>query len=287
MDRTSPDPHNAKFYTILFKNGDIGQNYIYEYIELESKRRKYLPEFGKPMDIIQFLVDNSNYVEEDVVKMGFQLQRVIESGIMIMANRLYSLIVELSLRPDVCKELLNEQLSLIEMNNGSTHIPFEMLDNMVLLDAFIKECFRMSGAKVFMLRISTQDVVMSNGVTIPKGGYIGFNIQAHNRNPKLFGPNANSFDYKRHIRLGMKLSDASLANLIWGAGGRICLARLYSVAIIKLVMAILIRNFEFYPNYRPQGDCNSEDFDTSHYTIFSDRNKTSGLYAVQRSWKHS
>ncbi|OMH83200.1 Cytochrome [Zancudomyces culisetae] len=173
------------------------------------------------------------------------------------------------------------------MNNGSTHISFEMLDEMVLLDAFIKECLRMSGGTAFMLRISTQDVVMSNGVTIPKNGYVCFNIQSHNRNPKLFGPNANSFDYKRHIRLGMKLSDASLANLIWGAGGRICLARLYSVAIVKLVMAILIRNFEFFPNYRSQRNSKSDDFDTSHYAILSDRNKTSGLYAIQRPWKCS
>ncbi|OMH82845.1 Cytochrome [Zancudomyces culisetae] len=283
MDRTSIDIYSENLYSMLFRNGDVGKNYIFEYIELESKRRKYLPEFGKPMDIIQFLVDNSNYVEEDVVKMGFQLQRVIESGIMIIANRLYSLVIELSIRHEECKELLEEQLSLIEMNNGSTHISFEMLDEMVLLDAFIKECFRMSGGTTFMLRNTTQDVVMSNGVTVPKGEYVCFNIQTHNRNPKLFGPNANSFDYKRHIRLGMKLSDASLANLIWGAGGRICLARLYSVAIIKLVMAILIRNFEFYPNYRSRQNSKSDDFDTSHYTILSDRNKTSGLYAIQRS----
>ncbi|OMH83557.1 Cytochrome [Zancudomyces culisetae] len=190
---------------------------------------------------------------------------------------MFNLLVELSLRPDVYKELLQEQHELIKKNGGNNHIPFEMLDEMVYLDAFIKETIRLSGSDPFMPRCTTQEVVMSNGVSISKHQYVSFNIQAHNRDPKIFGPNANKFNYKRHIRLGLKLTDASLANLMWGAGNRVCLARIYAAALMKLMLAMIIRKYEVHANYSVKKNKHGQPAFT-HYTSLSDFCINKGLY---------
>ncbi|OMH80593.1 putative cytochrome [Zancudomyces culisetae] len=281
-EKTSKVIAEETLYTSLYKVGIVGKNHILEYLELETQRRAYLPSYQKPRDIVQYIADNSDTFGMNIQYPLHSLQFVMEMGVAIISTRLHNLIVELSLRPQVYDELGEEQRLSMEkyLDNGSL-IPFEALDEMVLLDAFIKETIRLAGSSSFIPRYVCQDFVVSNGVTIPKNSLVSFNIYSHNRDTSIFGKNASEFDYKRHIRLGLKLTDTDSSNVMWSAGTEVCAAKLYSIYIIKLILSLIIRNYYIRSHCPIASHLDSNK--TSHYSTNTDLSRNSGLYFVSRN----
>ncbi|OMH79763.1 putative cytochrome [Zancudomyces culisetae] len=207
----------------------------------------------------------------------------MELAVVILSIKLYSALVNLSLRPNIYEELLAEQQMLIDKYSSATNaITMDVIDQMVLLDAYLKESIRYSPTSTLMPRACVRDIVLSNGVTIKKNQYVGVNIHAYNRTAEAYGTKPSTFDYKRHIRLGTTLLHSEADAAIWGIGTAACPSKLYTIYTMKLIMALVIRNFRVkhksllgnhgYVNTNPLNDSIFYDIKSKHELVFQIRN---------------
>ncbi|PVU99821.1 hypothetical protein BB559_000380 [Furculomyces boomerangus] len=198
-------------------------------------------------DFIQTIVDNLDFFNLDYKSMyAHSFLKSLNMAYMNTSSKLANVIVDISLNPEMYSKLAQEQILLIK-KYGNT-INLMNLEEMEYLDAVIKESLRLSGTTKSHLKKTEVSYLLSNGYTIPKGSYVGFNLFAHNRNEQYFGENPSSYIPERHINSGTRLLDVSPDNFIWGVGKRMCPAREYAVAQMKLVVAILIRGFQVSQN---------------------------------------
>ncbi|OMH79028.1 Cytochrome [Zancudomyces culisetae] len=256
----------------FFKYKFIRGNYLTKYLETAVMLRTNHPKHTLPRDLVQFLASNKEWFDhKDAHIISYSLLLVIRSGVYLSTVKLHSVLTELSLRKDVLLELRKEQEDI--MSKYGSDLKYAHLDQMIYLDAFIKEVFRLSASAKNLLRRATADITLSNGVVIPKGGYSTFNMHSYNRMHSLFGKNSREFDYKRHVRAGASLSDCSPYNLVWSAGPRICVAREYAVAISKTIMAILIRNYSIENLLKPPKGCEYTplDFKLGSFGLYLER----------------
>ncbi|PVV05203.1 hypothetical protein BB560_000282 [Smittium megazygosporum] len=157
---------------------------------------------------------------------------------------LSNFLIDISLNPYVFKQLEKEQKKII--SKYGEKITTKSLNQMVYLDAAITESFRL-GSNNMSMKQSLQDIILPNGVFMPKASFVKFNSITHNRSSEIFKNQPHDFIPERHFFLGNKLNKISITNLTWGLG-RECPYRKLCSATLKLFSAILIRNYRISQN---------------------------------------
>ena len=97
------------------------------------------------------------------------------------------------------------------------------------------------------------DIVLSDGTILPKGQFVSFPAGPMTRDPQFYDT-PDKFDgfrfYKEAKATNQGNSEFELAaiepgNLHWGIGRLTCPGRWYASAVMKLILALVLREFDF------------------------------------------
>jgi cytochrome P450 len=115
-------------------------------------------------------------------------------------------------------------------------------------------------------RVLLKEVTLTDGLRLPKGQFISFPEEAMMRDAEFFD-DPDTFDpyryYRKHIISGGEHSPYELAeiedfNLNWGYGKGTCPGRWYAAAMMKLMLGIILEDYDIkFPdgqNVRPPNE---------------------------------
>jgi cytochrome P450 len=169
----------------------------------------------------------------------------------------------LAQRKDVQNKLREEIRKARKENNGQD-LGYDDLVSMPYLDAVCRETLRMYSPVTTLMRTARQDIVLPlakpikgiNGedvheIPIPNGTNIHISVLNSNRNPELWGPDAEEWKPERWLNpLPDALIDAHVPGvyshlMTFLGGGRSCIGFKFSQLEMKVVLTLLLESLEF------------------------------------------
>lgn len=133
--------------------------------------------------------------------------------------------------------------------------PWKTIRDLPYLDAVIRESMRINPG----IAIVFERVVPEGGFTLPDGRYlpegtkVGINPYVTNRDYRVFGKDADSFDPDRWLQGKDESTEAfkirerrmkDTVDFVFGGGGRVCLGRYLAILEIKKLVATLYTLFD-------------------------------------------
>ncbi|CAG8666184.1 134_t:CDS:2, partial [Diversispora eburnea] len=108
----------------------------------------------------------------------------------------------------------------------------------------VKETLRVDPPIPLLSRISNKDDFI-NGYFIPKGTRIMIPISTIHKLPSIWGPDPNEFKPSRWLDPSISKINSNYSWIPFLPGARGCIAYKMALNELKVILAILIRNFEF------------------------------------------
>ncbi|THH30755.1 hypothetical protein EUX98_g3424 [Antrodiella citrinella] len=183
------------------------------------------------------------------------LVATISAAFETMSGSMIWFMLAMVMYPETQKKAQDEIDAIV----GRGRLPtFDDFEDLVYVRALFKETLRWHPVgPLGMQHVSTEDDVYE-GYFIPKGTVCIPNIWAINRDPDLWGPDADHFVPDRHIGPDGKLAPSFLdtkeeGHVTFGFGRRICVGRHLARNSLFLMMAYLLWMFKIKPPVGPDG----------------------------------
>ncbi|KAJ3828317.1 cytochrome P450 [Lentinula raphanica] len=211
-------------------------------------------QIGRGKDLISILMkENMKASKED------RLQDVEVIGQSAMARLLHLL----SRHPEV-QDKLRQELVEARTQNGGNDLTYKELTELPYLDAVCRETLRLYAPASIVSRIARKDAVIPlhkpivgtdgteiHEIAVPKGTTIFVSIYNSNRNPDLWGKDANEWKPERWLSdLPDELADARIPGvyshlMTFIGGGRSCIGFKFSQLEMKVVISTLVETLKF------------------------------------------
>jgi cytochrome P450/NADPH-cytochrome P450 reductase len=137
---------------------------------------------------------------------------------------------------------------------GDRVITVNMLSKLVYLDACIKEALRITPSINFFNRTATKDTTLAGKYFIKKGQLVTKLLRPFQRDPKIWGEDADEFRPERMLDGGFeRLSPKSWK--VFGDGLRACLGRGFAEQEMLINIAMVLQKFQVEladPDYKLQ-----------------------------------
>lgn len=222
---------------------------------------------GDGKDIISILMkDNVVADEEDRMaddEIISQLSTFAMAAVDTTSNALSRILELLSLNQNVQDKARAEILEA-KRENGGEDLTYDQLVQLPYLDAVCRETLRLHPSVPFVMRTTRQDTPLSlarsftsldgrdtKEVLVPKGTQLILSIIACNRDPLIWGSDAEEWNPDRWLApLPESVSDAKIpgvySNLMtFLGGGRACIGFMLSQLEMKVVLSFLLESFQF------------------------------------------
>ncbi|CAD6446132.1 7615435c-f8b0-4d97-b05e-86868eac4630 [Sclerotinia trifoliorum] len=205
-------------------------------------------DFKKPVDMLQFFVDNMPNHDPHYQAMLQSAINVaaIHTTSMNVTNTLY----DLAARPEYVKPLREELDSVLSKCDGI--LDKNALVKMRKMDSFLRESQRINPPGVVsMSRKVESDTILSDGTLLPKGCLIACDSWSSTRDPDLWD-DPEKFDGFRFEKLRdipgneskYQFVTTGPRNMAFGHGAHSCPGRFFVANEIKILMAYIIRNYD-------------------------------------------
>lgn len=210
----------------------------------------------EPQDFAQWLLDSAkgSDIEADaiVMKLLFLIVTSIHQSATAAIHAIY----------DVCahRDFMEELRAEVRQEIGTHGWSYTMLLKLRKMDSFLKESGRVnSAALVSFQRLVLTPIRLSNGFTIPAGTHICAAADARSRDPKLyesptefrplrFYKSLSSSHAGAETEAANSFTSVAAGDSWFGTGRQACPGRWYASAQIKLVLCLLLFEYEFkYP----------------------------------------
>ncbi|KAH9934006.1 cytochrome P450 [Epithele typhae] len=228
-------------------------------------------QIGEGRDIIsKLLQENLKASEKDRLpdeEVLAQMSALVLAAMDTTSSALGRTLQTLAEHPEAQARLREEVTNALE-NADSGRLSYDELMGLPYLDSICRETLRMYPPLTelgrFSLRRALQDAVLPVGVPvkgtdgsliteipIPKGTMVHFGIMGANRNPALWGPDANEWKPERWLSpLPEAVTNAPTPGvyshlMTFNGGGRSCIGFKFSQMEMKVVLSTLIRHFIF------------------------------------------
>ncbi|EJD51741.1 cytochrome P450 [Auricularia subglabra TFB-10046 SS5] len=205
-------------------------------------------------DMLERLIDGvrekqgGEVSEEEVVTEAMLL---LTAGADTTANSLTAILYFILTRPDVYKKLMAELDSInaptAELDTGTTidGLPtHDQVKNLPYLNAVIEEGLRLFATNAFGLpRVSSREGFELDGWTIPAGVEVSAPAYTIQRDPRIWGPDADDYRPERWI----DETDSGLKKhmLTFGMGPRACIGKNLAYVQMQLALATSLLRYEF------------------------------------------
>ncbi|TFK22368.1 cytochrome P450 [Coprinopsis marcescibilis] len=190
-----------------------------------------------------------------------QLSTLVFAAMDTTSNTLARTLELLSQHKDV-QERLRQEVTEARAEGGD--LAYHELDTLPYLDAVCREVLRLHPVITFLLRTPTKDmtlplhkpVTLADGsitdhILVSKGQDIMIGMMASNRNPELWGPDADEFKPERWLSpLPQAVQDAPSAGvyshlLTFIGGQRGCIGFKFAILEMKVILSVLLESLKF------------------------------------------
>lgn len=178
------------------------------------------------------------FTEQNLVE---ELETIFIAGVDTSATTMTNLLLMLAMYPEVQDNVVNELHEIFD--SADSEVTDEDLSRMVYTGMVIKETLRHFAIAPFLLRVCDQDVPLKGGL-IPKGAVIILNMDKMHKNPKYWGEKADKFDPDHFLPEKMR-NLHPYTYLPFSGGVRNCVGYKYSMNALKVMVANLLRKYEF------------------------------------------
>ncbi|KAF8966255.1 cytochrome P450 [Flammula alnicola] len=225
-------------------------------------------QIGQGKDIMSILMRaNMNASKEDSLtreELLAQMSTLIFAAMDTTSSALSRIIHLLATHQDVQDRLRKE---IKEAREEDADLPYDKLVSLPYLDAICRETLRLHPPLTIIRRTTRRDVVLPlstpikgldgqdvHEIPIPNNTDIYVGIMASNRNPELWGLDAEEWKPERWLSpLPETVAAAHLPGiyshlLTFSGGGRACIGFKFSQLEMKAVLLLLIESFRFSPS---------------------------------------
>ncbi|KAF9698203.1 hypothetical protein EKO04_003691 [Ascochyta lentis] len=226
--------------------------YLYPLIRERQEAAKNDPNWEKPDDMTQWMLDRSAGDNIPVEQYAKGQLGLIFAAIHTTSLTATNIFYTLASTPEYIGPLRDEIRSVIAEHDGN--ITAKALQQMEKLDSYMKEVNRVytPGMTSFGRRV-LKGITLSNGQYIPPGVLIEVPSQAI-YNDSTFYPDSDKFDGFRHYKLrrGGSATDharnqfvtTNEQNLAFGYGRHACPGRFFAANEIKMIVAKMILDYD-------------------------------------------
>jgi cytochrome P450 len=188
--------------------------------------------------IIDYLVHSGAFTDAQMLDHSLTF---MFAGHETSSNTIQWIILLLSTSVTV-QERLFEELSSV-MNKDSCPEITELL-KCRYLTLVVKEGMRLYPVAPIIMREAVEDDVLPYSKTVvPKGSSVTVNIFVSQRNPEIYGADADSFRPERWEDPSLSERVGSCGWMPFSVGKRNCIGKDFAINEISIIVAILIRNF--------------------------------------------
>ncbi|KAI0721447.1 cytochrome P450 [Fomitopsis betulina] len=226
-------------------------------------------QIGEGKDIMSKLMQaNMSANEEDRLpeeELLGQMATFIFGGVDTTSNALARILDLLSKHQDIQHKLRAELLEAIDEHGPE--LPHDVLTELPYLDAVCRETLRLHPPVPHLPRKVREDIVMPlsqpirgldgtliSEIAVPEGTIILIGILASNRNPQVWGPDAEEWKPERWLSpLPATVKEAHVPGvyshlMTFIGGGRACIGFKFSQLEMKVVLVMLLAKFTFAPS---------------------------------------
>ncbi|KAF9934014.1 hypothetical protein BGZ67_004031 [Mortierella alpina] len=231
-------------------------------------------EYKRPLDIMQRILDNfDKYGVVDLEDVCGHLIVLVLGAVHSTSDGSTYLCYYLAAFSECIEPLYQEQIEVLDqicrereeqrqskLGCGDVHSVEEFTDTnldprndrelsslavkrMVKMDSFVREYFRFRSERVELAHMAKNDVVLSNGMTIYKGGKVLVNLRSVHQNPETQGDDPTEFRPWRFVGQGKVATKVSTDFLPFGMGKHACPGRFLAIQEIKTIGALMVSRY--------------------------------------------
>ncbi|KFK25390.1 hypothetical protein AALP_AA8G107900 [Arabis alpina] len=195
----------------------------------------------EPSDFVDVLLwlqkDKTKKFQFDRNDLKLILKDMFFAGTATTASLLEWTITELIRHPKCMKKLQDEIKSVSTHNSNVTEKEIEQIS---YLHDVIKEGLRLHPSGPLLYRVPSEDVQLK-GYDIAAGTQVIINVWAIQRDPTIWGLDADEFRPERHSESNLDFKGTDSKFLPFGAGRRLCPGIGFAMVMAKLILANLSR----------------------------------------------
>nr|AMA07822.1 cytochrome P450 76AD17 [Mollugo verticillata] len=181
---------------------------------------------------------------------------IFDAGTDTTANTLEFAMAQLVKNPET---LVKAQTEIEQaLGKSSSIIQESDISKLPYLQAIIKETFRLHPPAVFLLPRKAETDITLCGYVVPKNAQIMLNLWSIGRDPKVW-QNPEVFSPERFLNCDIDVRGRHFELLPFGAGRRICPGITLSYRMLHLMLAALIRSFD----WKLEDGTNPKDLDVT------------------------
>ncbi|KAM5540077.1 hypothetical protein V8D89_006217 [Ganoderma adspersum] len=207
----------------------------------------------KPNDVLQWIIDRAVPKQETDSEITERLLLLNLAAIHTSSSSMSQVLFHLAERPDLVLPLREEIEAAIE-EEGWTTTSFA---RMWKLDSILRESQRYNGFTLAsLMRVAMKDIVLDNGMLIPKGTILGAPAHPIHFDKQHF-QNADVFDPFRFARMReaaregegkgsarLQFASTSPEYIPFGHGHLACPGRYFAASQLKAVLSYIILNYD-------------------------------------------
>ncbi|KAL4125618.1 hypothetical protein PRIC2_009200 [Phytophthora ramorum] len=205
-------------------------------------------------DLISLFLEKANveYSDDDHVKMTPTMLRDMSMVFLFAGRDSTSLtmtwyIIEMNRHPEALANVrreLTDKLPRLGLNDAETP-SMEDIDELVYLEAAIRECIRLNPVAPVLQRTAAQDTTLYDGTFVKAGTRVILPHYAMGRLETVWGPDAEQYKPERWIDpdTGKLVHASPYKFAAFLAGPRMCLGMRFALAEMKLTLATVLSKF--------------------------------------------
>ncbi|KAJ8927505.1 hypothetical protein NQ314_020000 [Rhamnusium bicolor] len=147
------------------------------------------------------------------------------------------------------EELILQEINQV-LNESNSQPSYNELQELKYMERCIKESLRIYPSVPFTARVLEEDILTSNGYTLPKSTIVNIHIFDIHRNPKIW-PDPEKFDPDRFLPENCQ-NRHPFSFVPFSAGPRNCIGQKFAILELKAALCGIIRNFLLEPVDTPE-----------------------------------
>ncbi|CRG87276.1 Ent-kaurene oxidase [Talaromyces islandicus] len=213
--------------------------YLFPIVEerLRQREKGLLPS-QRPLDCLQWIIDSSPTKEK------WDAKKVVQETLALWFGSVHQLSMAFVY---ALYDLVDNPSYITLLRDELASAPdgwLSSLNNLPLLDSFLKESTRLSPSdSISLRRKALKTFKFSDGTVVPKGAWVCVPQRAVQRDAAYY-ENPEQFDGHRFVNQGSALTDLDARFPFWGLGKRACPGRFYAVGILKMMVASVIEQYD-------------------------------------------
>jgi cytochrome P450 len=248
-----------QFATDMKRVNDMLYGFIARSMEVKASRGD-ADDASPRMDLISLYLeeetaDNGNDAPFEPKKLRDFLVGFLAAGQDTTATAMSWFVVMINRYPDVLRRVRQEiEDELPGLASGKKRVPsLEDTQQLVYLEAAIKETQRLFPVAPISGRTATRDVTMSNGVFLAKGTSVHMPHYSMGRMKAVWGEDAEEFRPERWIDpdTGRVAAVSPFKFSAFYGGPHTCLGMKFAISEIKVTLATLLSRFDFQTSRDP------------------------------------